>query len=84
MTENRQPHEDMFLAAADAARFRQVLAACSMLLEWAGANCGAQFGAAAQGPAGAAGPGRAPGALAGDVNLAIDTIDFSSPARRAR
>lgn len=84
MTENRQPHEDMFLAAADAARFRQVLAACSLLLDWAKANCGAQFAAAAQEAAEAAGLGRAPGALAGDVNLAIDTIDFSSPARRTR
>jgi hypothetical protein len=84
VNENRQPHEDMFLAAADAARFRQVLAACSMLLDGAKANCGPQFTAAAQDAAEAAGLGRAPGALAGDVSLAIDTIDFSSPARRTR
>jgi hypothetical protein len=74
----------MFLAAADAARIRQVLAACSMLLAWAEASCGPQFAAAAQDAAEAAGLGRAPGALAGEVSLAIDTIDFSSPARRAR
>jgi hypothetical protein len=84
VTGNRQPHEDMFLAAADAARFRQVLAACSMLMTWAEASCGPQFAAAAQDAAEAAGLGRAPGALAGDISLAIDTIDFSSPARRAR
>ena len=84
MTGNRQPDQDMFLAAADAARFRQVLAACSMLMTWAEARFGPQFTAAAQDAAEAAGLGRAPGALAGDVNLAIDTIDFSSPARRTR
>jgi hypothetical protein len=84
VTENRQPHEDMFLAAADAARFRQVLAACSMLMTWAEASYGPQFAAAAQDAAEAAGLGRAPGALAGDISLAIDVIDFSSPARRTR
>jgi len=80
----RQPHQDMLLAAADAARMRQILIACSGVLAWGEANCGPLFAAAAQDAAEAAGLGRAPGALAGDVNLAIDTIDFSSPARRAR
>ena len=84
MTPNRQPGQDMFLAAADAARLRQVLAACSMLMSWAEASFGPQFAAAAQDAAEAAGLGRAPGALAGDISLAIDTIDFSSPARRTR
>jgi hypothetical protein len=81
---NRRPDEDMFLAAADAARMRQILIACSDVLAWGEANCGPQFTAAVQDAAEAAGLGRAPGALAGDVNLAIDTIDFSSPARRTR
>ena len=80
----RQPHEDMFLSAADAARMRQILSACSDLLAWAKVNCGPQCTAAAQDAAEAAGLSRAPGALASDVNLAIDTIDFSSPARRTR
>jgi hypothetical protein len=80
----RQPHEDMLLPAADAARMRQVLIACSGLLARAKASCGPQFAAAAQDAADAAGLGRAPGALAGDVNLAIDTIDFSAAARRTR
>jgi hypothetical protein len=83
-SENRQPHEDMLLTAADAARFRQVLAACSMLVSWAEASLGPRFAAAAQDAAEAAGLSRAPGALAGEVNLAIDVIDFSSPGRRAR
>ena len=80
----RQPHQDMLLPAADAARMRQVLVACSDLLTWAQVNCGPQYTAAAQDAAEAAGLSRAPGALAGDVNLAIDTLDFSSPARRTR
>jgi hypothetical protein len=80
----RQPHQDMLLAAAGAARMRQILIACSGVLAWGAATCGPLFAAAVQDAAEAAGPGRAPGALAGDVNLAIDTIDFSSPARRAR
>ena len=84
MSENRKPDQDMLLAAADAARFRQVLAACSILMTWAEAAFGPQFTAAAQDAAEAAGLGRAPGALAGDVNLAIDTIDFSVPGRRAQ
>ena len=80
----RQPHQDALLPAGDAARIRQVLIACAQLLSWAEANCGPQFAAAAQDIAQATGLSRAPGVLACEVNLAIDTIDFSSPARRAR
>jgi hypothetical protein len=81
---NRQPHQDMLLEAADAARMRQILIACSDILAWGKANCGPQFTAAAQDAAEAAGLGQAPGTLGYQVNLAIDTIDFSSPARRTR
>jgi hypothetical protein len=80
----RQLHEDAVLPAGDAARIRQVLAACSQLLSWAEANCGPQFAAAAQDAAQAAGLSRAPGALACEVSLAIDTLDFSQAARSAR
>jgi hypothetical protein len=80
----RQPCQDALLPATDAARLRQVLIACSQLLSWAEANCGPQFTAAAQDVAQAAGLSRAPGALAYEVNLAIDTLDFSDPARSAR
>ena len=80
----RQPHQDALLPAGDAARIRQVLAACSQLLSWAEAACGPQFAAAAQDTAQAAGFSRAPGALAGEVNLAIDTLDFTGAARSAR
>jgi hypothetical protein len=79
----RQPHQDAHLPAADAARLRQVLIACSQLLSWAEANCGPQLTAAAQDVAQAAGLSRAPGALACGVNLAIDTLDFCDPARSA-
>jgi hypothetical protein len=80
----RQPHQDALLPAGDATRIRQVLAACSQLLSWAEANGGPQFAAAAQDIAEAAGLSRAPGALAGEVNLAIDTLDFTGAARSAR
>ena len=80
----RQPHQDALLPAADAARIRQVLAACSRLLCWAEANCGPAFAAAAQEVAEAAGLSRAPGAPGYEVNLAIDTLDFCDAARSAR
>jgi hypothetical protein len=80
----RQPHQDAVLPAADAARIRQVLAACSHLLSWAEANYGPQFAATVQDTAEAAGLSRAPGALAGEVNLAIDTLDFCDAARSTR
>jgi len=80
----RQPCQDAVLPAADAARIRRVLVACSQLLSWAETNCGPQLAAAAQDTAEAAGLSRAPGALACEVNLAIDTLDFSDAARSAR
>jgi hypothetical protein len=80
----RQPHQDALLAAGDAARIRQVLAACSRLLSRAEADCGPRFAAAAQDEAEAAGFSRAPGALASEVNLAIDMLDFCDAARSAR
>jgi hypothetical protein len=84
MTGLRQPEEDAIMPAADAARIRQVLVTCSQLLAWAEANGGPRFAAAAQDAAQAAGFSRAPGALAYEVNLAIDTLDFADAARNAR
>ena len=80
----RQPHEGAVLQAGDAARLRQVLVACSQVLLSARANCGPRFTAAAQDAAEAAGLSRAPGALACEVNLAIDTLDFCDAAGSAR
>ena len=84
MTGLRRPEEDAVVPAADAARIRQVLVTCSGLLSWAEAACGPQFTAAAQDAAQAAGFSRAPGALAYEVTLAIDTLDFAAAARSAR
>lgn len=78
----RQPHQDAVLQAGDAARLRQVLAACSWLLARAQEHCGPQFTAAADAAAEAAGLGRAPGVLAYEVSLAIDSLDFSRAAGR--
>jgi hypothetical protein len=80
----RRPHQDAVLPAADVAFTRQVLVACSDLLARAKANCGPQFEAAAADAAEAAGFSRAPAALAGEVNLAIDVLDFSGAAGRTR
>ena len=80
----RQPDQDAFLSAGDAARMRQILVTCSNLLTWAKANCGTQFEVAAQDAAEAAGLSRAPGALGGEVSLAIDMLDFSHVGRRTR
>jgi hypothetical protein len=84
MTGLRQPHQDAVLPAADAARIRQALAACSRLLAWAQEHCGPQFTCAAAAAADAAGLGRAPGALAYEISLAIDSLDFSQAAGRTR
>jgi hypothetical protein len=80
----RQPHQDAVLEAGDAARLRQVLAACSWLLAWAQASYGPQFAVAASQAAEAAGLGRAPGSLACEVSLAIDNLDFCPAAGRTR
>jgi hypothetical protein len=80
----RQPYQDAFLPAGDAARLRQVLVACAQLLSRAEVSCGPQFTAAAQETAEAAGLSRVPGALAGEVSLAIDMLDFSHAGRRTR
>ena len=80
----RQPCEDAVVPAADVARIRQVLGACADLIAWAERHCGREFAAAAADAAEAAGFSRAPGALAGEVNLAIDTLDFADAAGNAR
>ena len=84
MTGLRQPDQDAALPAQDVARMRQVLIACSSLLAWAEASYGSEFTAAAAEAAEAAGPGRAPGALACQASLAIDCLDFSQAAGRTR
>lgn len=84
MTGLRQPDQDAVLPAQDAIRMRQVLIACSRLLAWAEASYGPGFTAAAAEAASSAGLSRAPGALAGEVSLAIDSLDFSQAAGSTR
>ena len=80
----RQPYEDAVVPARDVAVIREVLGACADLIAWAERHCGPQFAAAAADAAEAAGFSRAPGALAGQASLAIDVLDFSDAAGRAR
>ena len=80
----RQPHQDALLPAGDAARIRQVLAACSQLLSWAEANCGpaVRRGGAGHRPGRGPQPGsRRPG-LRGEPGHRL--LDFSDAARSAR
>jgi hypothetical protein len=80
----RKPDDGAVLTAGDVLLIRQVLAACSRLLIWAQANCGREFAEASADMAQAAGLSRAPGALAGQASLAIDILDFASPAQEPR
>lgn len=80
----RQAHQDAVLAGEDAAVIRQVLAACSNLLAWAGAHAGPDFRAAVIQASELAGRSRSPGGLYYDVNLAIDYLDFAPAARSTR
>ena len=47
--ELRRPDQDAIIPAAEAARMRQALAACSRLLTWAGKHYGPQFAEAGRG-----------------------------------
>jgi hypothetical protein len=80
----RRPHQDAVLAAADTARIRRALSACSILLAWADINGGPELAEAAGDTAQAAGLSRAPGALAGELSLATGILDFAAAARSTR
>ena len=60
---------------------RQALAACSNVLTWAAQHGSLQLETVVAEAAEAAGLGRSPGALACQVNLAIDYLDFAPAAR---
>jgi hypothetical protein len=76
----RKPADGAVLTGGDVLLIRQVLAACSRTLIWAQANCGPEFAEASGDISQAAGLSRAPGDLAGQASLAIDILDFASPA----
>jgi hypothetical protein len=80
----RQPGDGAVLPGRDIALIRQALSACSQLMAWAEHYCGPQFTLAAVQAAENAGLSRAPGALAGRVSLAIDVLDFASPAPQSK
>ena len=80
----RQAHQDAVLASEDTAAIRQALAACSTVLTWAGQHGSLQLQTIVAHAAEAAGLSRAPGALACQVSLAIDTLDFAPAAREPR
>jgi hypothetical protein len=80
----RRAHQDAVLTAPEIAMIRQVLSACSGVLTWAGQHGSLQLETIVTHAAEAAGLGRSPGALACQVNLAIDYLDFAPAARSTR
>jgi hypothetical protein len=80
----RRPDQDAVLTSEEIAMVRQVLVSCSHLLAWAGAHAGPDYHQAAAEITAAAGRGRTAGGLYYDVNLAIDYLDFATPAGSSR
>ncbi len=80
----RRAHEDAVLTSEEIAMIRHALSACSNVLTWAAQHGSLQLETIVTEAAEAAGLGRSPGALACQVNLAIDYLDFAPPARSAR
>jgi hypothetical protein len=77
----RQPHEDAIVTAEEIAFIRRALLACSHALDWIEKNGGPQGHALL---AARATSGNTPGHVGYDACLAIDYLDFTSPARRTR
>jgi hypothetical protein len=80
----RRAHENAVLTSQDMAMIRQALVACSNVLTWAGQHGSLQLETVMALAAEAAGLGLSPGALACQVNLAIDYLDFAPAARSTR
>ena len=80
----RRADEDALLTSEEIAMVRQVLVSCSNLLAWAGRHGSLQLETVVAHVAEAAGLGGSPGALACQVNLAIDYLDFAPAARSRR
>jgi len=76
----RRAHENAVLTSEEIAMIRQALAACSNVLTWAAQHGSLQLETVVTEVAEAAGLGRSPGALACQVNLAIDYLDFAPAA----
>jgi hypothetical protein len=80
----RRAHEGAVLTGEEIAMIRQALSACSNVLTWAARHGSLQLETVVTEVAEAAGLGRSPGALACQVNLAIDHLDFAPAARGRR
>jgi hypothetical protein len=80
----RRASDGAVLTAGEAAMIRQALSACSDVLTWAGRHGSLQLETIVAHAAEAAGLGGGPGALACQVNLAIDYLDFAPAARSTR
>ena len=79
----RQPHEDAIVTAEEIAFIRRALLACSHALDWIQRN-GCPQGQALLAEATRATSGNTPGHVGYDACLAIDYLDFTTPARRTR
>jgi hypothetical protein len=79
----RQPHEDAIVTAEEIAFIRRALLACWHALDWIDKHGGPQ-GQALLAEATRATSGNTPGHVGYDACLAIDYLDFTTPARRAR
>ena len=77
----RQPHEDAIVTAEEIAFIRRALLACSGALEWIATNGGLQ-GQALLAEATRATSSNTPGHVGYDACLAVDYLDFTTPARR--
>jgi hypothetical protein len=77
----RRPGEDAIVTAQDMAMIRRLLVTCSDVLIWAGLHAGTDYRYAVADITAAAGRSATAGGLVSDVNLAIDILDFTEPAR---
>jgi hypothetical protein len=77
----RRPHEDAIVTAEEIAFIRRALLACSHALDWIAKNGGPQ-GQALLAEAARATSGNTPGHVGYDACLAVDYLDFTTPARR--
>ena len=80
----RRAHENAVLTSEEITMIRHALTACSNVLTWAAQHGSLQLETVVTEVAEAAGLGRSPGALACQVNLAIDYLDFAPAARGRR
>jgi hypothetical protein len=80
----RRAHDDAVLTGEETAMIRQALVACSNVLTWAAQHGSLQLETVVTQAGEAAGLGLSPGALACQVSLAIDYLDFAPATGRRR